>query len=259
MNLNVFEFWVEEEWISEYTWASVVTTKGEVHVRLSPSYSEHWAAHSRPPPSPPLRPIPASVADPSAAPAIELSGLFRVESDGVYKITVSEGHDRFYSIWTYDTGLSELYRCQKLRENAPPERWADLTGGNARKGKSIGLDNPEAAIGSLLKGSSEIIRQVKDTVFSVVVVFKAKISKANWKDDGACLDGDYVYSWAPFASVERAQVGVKLALGEGYGIEASWLELRKDDLTCHNLIGLAILEKDTAGRECFGVVGMKPQ
>ncbi|KAF2258629.1 hypothetical protein CC78DRAFT_621668 [Lojkania enalia] len=217
-----FEFWIGEFLITERMWASQVNPGAVIVLRTSVTSGSSLFL---PPPPPPPPPTPqTSKTPPISAPLLKYSEIWNAE--GPHTLPFSGCGDRIFSFFGHSipASLESLNLYRKLRERAPPERWSDLHGNAVLCGRATALDRPQVNIGPVLAGRLSELQGIGGC--SYVLVRKAELIRSfRDKDASAHLDGDSIYQWVSYLSLEHAQAGLVESLGLGYSIVGNWAEL----------------------------------
>jgi hypothetical protein len=150
----------------------------------------------------------------------------------------------------------EIYR--KLREIAPPKRWANLAGEVVKGGRAGEVEDPEVCLGKALAGP---FPQFPDNVACWHIdILESEVTTRNFrgKEEAAHLDGDPVHQWDRYPSQELQDVGRKRHFRAGFSIVASWkeIDMTEEEARKAGFIGMNI-SVDDPSRRVFAVVGFK--
>lgn len=184
------------------------------------------SSRDSPPPPPPLSVVPpqTSTSPPTSAALLEHSEIWK--ADGLYTLPFFGCEERTYRFYPFreHAHLRALGLYKKLRTCAPPERWSDLCGNALTCGRPTAPDGPQVNMGPVLAG--DVNKLLGTTECSYVLILKARCMKSfGDRDRSANLDGDSIYQWVSYASLEHAQAGVVDSLCSGYSIVGNWVEL----------------------------------
>jgi len=203
-------------------WASEVKPSAEIVLRPSVTFGSSLISPPlAPPPSPPPQ---TSIFPPPSAPLLEYSEIWNAK--GLHTLPFSGCGDQIFRFFghTLPASLESLNQYGKLRERAPPERWSDLRGNVVAFGRATAPDEPQVNIGPVLAGRLSELQNIGEGRY--VLIRKAQVIKTfRDKDVSAHLDGDSIYQWVSYPSLEHAQAGLVESLGSGYPIVGNWIDL----------------------------------
>lgn len=207
---------------------------------------------SSPPALPPLLSLVPSQTS-TSTPLLTHSGIWKADGLRTLPFFGCEGRNfRFYP-FSQHASLEALSLYQKLRTRAPPERWSDLYGNALTCGRPTGQDSLQVNIGPVLAGDLPELQDTGECRY--VLVLKARCMKSSQDKDGSAhLDGDPIYQWVPFVSLEHAQIGVVESLGLGYSIVGTWAELDVSKVHRKKLMQLAGKKFVVEKRRIFAAV-----
>ena len=230
-------------------WASDV--KPGAKIVLRPSVNS--GSYSPPPPPPPSLPPQTSAPPSTSAPLLKPSEVW--DAKGPHTLPFHNCGNRIFRFFDYSIpeSLELLNQYRTLIERAPPERWSDQHGNAVAAGSATALDRPQVNIGPVLAGRLSGLQDKGGCRY--VVVLRARLNKRiRDKDVSAHLDGDSIYQWAPYSSLEQAQAEVVESLGLGYSIMGSWAVLDVSKVSTAKLAHFAGKIFVVGNRKVFAVV-----
>ncbi|KAF2007859.1 hypothetical protein P154DRAFT_528527 [Amniculicola lignicola CBS 123094] len=177
-----------------------------------------------PPPPPSSVPPQTSISPPTSAALLRHLEIWK--ADGLYTLPFFGCEERTYRFYPFreHAHIKALNLYKKLRTCAPPERWSDLCSNTLMCSRPTAPDGPQVNIGPVLAGDlNELLGTME---CSYVLILKARCMKSFGDRDGSAhLDGDSIYQWVSYVSLEHAQAGVVDSLCSGYSIVGNWVEL----------------------------------
>ncbi|KAF2191262.1 hypothetical protein K469DRAFT_367767 [Zopfia rhizophila CBS 207.26] len=204
-----------------HTWNNTVKPGITVTIRSS--------VDSNPPPTPtvhptllPLTPPPTPLASSAESAhsgfpnALGPSDLW--DAHGSHKLSFSGCGDRKYRFFGYSAQTSRqiLRMYKKLWNSVGPGTWSDLDG-KMVTGHITAVDFPKVNLGPDLAGPCKM----EDVLYVLII---SGVLRKTHRDGGHGLDGDEVYQYRRYPSLEHAQDGVVDMLSRGYSIVAHLLE-----------------------------------